>query len=351
MHHPPIGIALAAFGMSGEVFHAPLLTHNPHFVLKKIVTRQDRATQFYPQIPCTSSLEEVLHDPQVEVVVVNTPNPTHFALTKQALEAGKHVVVEKPFTVTLQEGRQLLDLARHKGLLLTVFHNRRWDGDFMTIQQVIQQKWLGEPVEYRASYDRFRNFVRSQTWKEEEGPGKGVLYDLGSHLIDQALQLFGLPQSITADIRIQRPEGQVPDNYVLWLHYGKLRVTLSTSYFVREPLPKYILHGLEGSFIKYGLDPQEEDLKEGKIPGLPGWGKENDKYWGNLNANLKGVAFKGAIETVAGSYPSFYHNLYKALRMGEPLAVLPEQALEVIGVIETAYESARLGKTLAYHPA
>ncbi|MCU0352349.1 MAG: oxidoreductase [Cytophagales bacterium] len=347
MSTAPLLVGLAAYGMSGKVFHGPLLKAHPGFRVAKIVERStERSRADFPDAVRVKSWDEITTDPAITLAVVNTPNAYHYDMCRQALEAGKHVVVEKPFTVTADEGQKLIDLAERKNRLLAVFQNRRWDGDFLTVQQVVKNRLLGQLVEYEAHYDRFRNYVEANTWKEETGPGSGILYNLGSHLIDQALVLFGMPQAVTAELRTQRPGGTIDDSYHLLLHYANLRVTLKSSYLVREPGPRYVLHGTEGTFLKWGLDPQEDALKAGRSPLEPGWGTEPESEWGHLNTQLNGLHYRGRLETLPGNYRFFYGNVYDAIVNRTPLAVSAEEALQTIRLIEAAYESHAQGKTV-----
>lgn len=343
----PISVGLASFGMSGLIFHAPLISSNPGFRLSRIVERtSEKSRERFPQATIMRSFEELVQDPDLELIVVNTPNELHLDMARQALEAGKHVILEKPITVTSAEARILIDLARSRNLVLSVFQNRRWDGDFQTVQQVVQSKLLGQIVEFEGHFDRYRNYIEANTWKEEAGPGSGILYNLGSHMIDQALVLFGPPHAVTAEVGIQRPGGQVDDYYHLTLHYPGLRVLLRSSYLVREAGPRYSLHGTEGSFIKHGLDPQEEQLKAGLRPSASGWGLEAPEFWGLLNTNVQGLHFTGRVETKAGNYPFFYQNIYRAIREGKELAVKPEESLLGLRIIETAIQSSQEKRTI-----
>jgi len=342
-----IVIGLASFGMSGKVFHAPLIMCHPSFSLKSIVERsKNEAKSIYPSVHIARSFDELLHDEEIELVIVNTPDHTHAEYAHKALMAGKHVVVEKPFTLHAGEGEDLLNVAIRKNLLLTVFQNRRWDGDFLTVQKLVKNELLGRLVEYEARYDRYRNFIQPNTWKEEPSTGTGTLYNLGSHLIDQALVLFGMPKAVTADIRILRTDGKVDDFFEVILHYSNLRVALKASYLVREPGPRYSLHGTHGSFLKYGSDPQEEALKQGRMPTEPGWGKEPEEYWGIQNTDRQGLLYRGKIETIPGNYLAFYDNIYEVLALGNELAVKPEEAIAVIKVIEAAFESNKANKMI-----
>jgi predicted dehydrogenase len=336
----PVPTALLSYGMSGEIFHAPLLEAHPGFELKKVLQRNsDKAKLRYPHIHVVRTLEEILQDAAIELVIVNTPNETHLDFTTKALQAGKHVIVEKPFTTTVKEATFLIDLAKKNQKILSVFQNRRWDGGFCTVKKVIEWGMLGSIVEYEVHYDRFRNQITPNTWKEEPGPGSGILYNLGSHILDQVLMLFGMPRAVNALIGIQRPEGKVEDFYDLRLTYPGINVIVKSSYLVREQGPHYSVHGVKGSFIKYGIDPQEEALKQGHTPGTPGWGTEPESLWGKLNTEINGLHYEGKIETLPGDYLAFYENIYQVIREGKNLEVKPEQSMQVIQLIEAAIKS------------
>lgn len=331
----PIATAILSYGMSGEVFHAPLLDAHPGFNLSLIVQRRStHASLRYRHVRIVTSVEEAIQDSSIELIIVNTPNDTHLDFAIKALEAGKHVVIEKPFTVTAAEADQLIKLAKSKNKILTVFQNRRWDGDFLTVKKVVEEKMLGKLVEFEAHYDRFRNYVEPNTWKETEGKGTGIVYNLGSHMFDQVVTLFGLPKEVDARVGIQRPAGRVDDFYDVRLSYEGLHVIVKSSYLVREQGPRYILHGTEGSFVKYGIDPQEQALKEGKKPGSTNWGVEDKSTWGKINTTVNGLHVEGNVETFPGNYLAFYQNVYEAIRESKELIVKPEQARDVIALIE-----------------
>jgi len=333
-----INVALIGYGMASRVFHAPFITTTPGLKLTKVFERQASASkEEYSQVKIVRDLDQLLKDSSVDLVVVATPNSTHYELAKRALEAGKHVIVEKPFTTTSTQARELIDLAASNDLFLSVHQNRRWDGDFLTVQKVIDAGMLGTLVEYEAHYDRFRAEPRGG-WKESD-EGTGVLFDLGSHLIDQAQVLFGVPHMITADIRTQRDFSKIVDNFELILHYDKLKVTLKSGMLVREPPPRYILHGSKGSFVKYGLDPQEEALNQGRKPTELNWGIEPRSNWGKINTEINGVHVEGEIETKPGRYQAYYQNIAAVLLEKAELAVKPEQALNTIRIIELALQS------------
>ena len=340
----PIKTGLASYGMSGLVFHAPLLHVNPGFELVKIVERSYKGSkERYPDVSIVRSFEELLQDEHIELIIVNTPDAIHYEYCKMALEAGKHVVVEKPFTIKYEEAAELVDLSKKKKQILSVFQNRRWDGDFITVKKVVQEKLLGRLVSFESHFDHYRNFIKPNTWKEESGTGAEKLYNLGTHMIDQAYDLFGLPKSVSADMGIQRTNGKADDFYNVVLRYDDILVSLKSSYMVREQGPRYLLHGTEGSFLKWGLDPQEADLKAGKYPNELNWGTEPKKLWGKLNTELNGLHFMGRIETIPGNYQAFYDNIYDVIRNGANLIVQPEQSLDLMKIIEGAIESNKTG--------
>ena len=243
-----IKVGLAAYGMSGQVFHAPFISTNPHFELCKIVERsKELSKERYPDATIVRSFEELIKDPAIELIVVNTPDSTHYEYARLALEAGKHVIVEKPFTSTTEEGEELIALAAEMGLMLSVYQNRRWDADFQTVQEIISKGLLGRLVEYESTFARYRNFIKPNTWKETGESGGGLTYNLGSHLIDQAIRLFGMPEAVFADIATMRTHGKVDDYFMIRFFRPSLapdvRVTLKASYLMREAEPRFVLHG------------------------------------------------------------------------------------------------------------
>jgi scyllo-inositol 2-dehydrogenase (NADP+) len=334
-----ISTAVLSFGMSGRVFHGPLLKAHSGFSFDAVALRKLQLLDKYPRTKIYASIEEVIQLPSIELVIVNLPNELHFPIAVAALKAGKHVVLEKPFTVTSAEGKELIQVAQEANRMLTVFHNRRWDGDFLTVKQVVEEKRLGRVVEYEAHYDRFRNYIQPNTWKEEQGAGSGILYNLGSHMIDQALTLFGKPHRVDARVGIQRTDGKVDDFYDIRMEYADKLIILKSSYLVREAGPRYMLHGEHGSFVKYGLDPQEQALNDGGVPGSIGWGTEQKDFWGKLNTEFNGDHYNGPLETIPGNYLAFYDSVYKTIREGAAPAVMPEQALLCIQIIEACMGS------------
>jgi len=335
-----IKVGMAAFGMSGKVFHAPFITANPNFELTKIVERsKDLSKEFYPKVRIVKSFDELLTDPEIELIIVNTPDSTHYEYTKQALNAGKHVIVEKPFTTTVSQAEELVSLAREKALTLSVYQNRRWDADFLTVQHIIKKGLLGRLVEYESTFQRYRNFIKPGTWKESGEAGGGLTYNLGSHLIDQALVLFGKPEAIYAETAIMRDGGKVDDYFLIRLIYPQIKVNLKASYLMREPLPRFILHGTLGSYVKYGTDKQEEALTAGEKPDSPHWGEETEEEWGIINTEIEEKVFRGKYPSLTGNYAGFYQNVYEHIRKDTPLLTDAQDIIEVIKVIEAAYKS------------
>lgn len=343
----PIKTALCSFGMSGLVFHSPFLSINPGFNFYAVWERtKNEAAKKFPNVITYRSLEEMLADELVELVIVNTPNSTHYEYAKKALDAGKHVIVEKPFTVNVKEAEELITLAKKQKKLLSVYQNRRYDSDYKTIKKVLDKKLLGEVVEAEFHFDRFREELSPKQHKEIPGPGTGVLYDLGAHIIDQALQLFGIPEKVFADIRAIRPVSKVDDYFEVLLYYPNLRVRLKASYSVKEALPGYILHGLKGSFIKPKTDVQETLLQAGNIPGGKDWGTEPETEKGLLHTEIDGKEVRKYIDSERGNYDDYYSGIYDAIRNNKPLPVTAEEGKNVIRIIETAFESSKAQRVI-----
>jgi predicted dehydrogenase len=338
----PVLAGLASYGMSGKVFHGPLLSAHANFKVAAVLERhREESRGMHPDSLLVRSFDELCRMDSLELIVVNTPDPAHFEYCKQALEAGKHVVVEKPFTQTAEEAKILTALAAARRRMLTVFHNRRWDSDFLTVQKIVQSEELGRLTEFEAHFDRFRPEVTTESWKESATSHTGTLYNLGSHLIDQSLVLFGNPRGVYADIRKMRDRARVDDSFELLLRYDSVRVSLKASYLVKEPGPKFIVHGTKGSFVKWGADPQEEALKAGVIPGGQGWGAEKEQDYGLLNTVDHGVESRRRVPSLHGNYLQFYDGVYEAVRNGHQPPVDPSGAGEVIRIIEAAYLSSR----------
>jgi predicted dehydrogenase len=338
-----IRVALIGYGYAGRTFHAPLIRATPGLDLAVVCSsRPERVRADLPDTLVVASTAEVCALSIVELVVVATPNDSHAPIATMALRAGKHVVVDKPFTLTVDEARQLSSLAQQAGRLLAVFQSRRWDGDFLALAGLIAGGVLGEISHFESHFDRYRPAVRDR-WRERDGPGSGLWHDLGPHLADQALQLFGLPQRILASFARQRAGAQSDDWAHVVLEYPRLRVILHASVLVAAPVTRFIVHGQDGTWIKYGLDPQERRLVAALTPDESG---------------SAGVAeYAEAIEGVSGTkretpiprgdYGQFYVNIVEALRGTGDNPVPPTQVLPVVAVIETAIGSAAEGRALS----
>jgi scyllo-inositol 2-dehydrogenase (NADP+) len=336
----PINTALLSFGMSGRVFHAPFLRVHEGFNFYAVWERtKNLAQEKYSFVKTYRSLEELLNDDAIELVIVNTPSITHYEYAKKCLQANKNVVVEKPFTPTVEEGEELIALAKEKNKLLSVFQNRRYDSDYKTVKKVVEEKLLGELTEAEFHYDRYTEQLSYKVHKESPTPGVGIVYDLGSHLIDQALQLFGMPHSVFADIDTLRPSSKVDDFVELLMFYNHFRVRIHASLLVCDQLPSYILHGRKGSFIKAKTDIQEVDLQAGKIPNTPDWGREPENEKGVLSIEKDGTIIKEYIPSLQGNYMEYYDGIYKAMRLQQPLPVTAEEGLNVIRIITAAHKS------------
>lgn len=343
-----IHVGLIGYGMSGAVFHAPLIRHVEGLKLSAVVSsKPEKVMRDLPEVEVISSSEELLAREDISLIVITTPNTLHYPLAKAAIASGKHVVVEKPFTVTSEEADELIDLARKQGVLLSVYHNRRWDNDFLTVRRLVESGCLGEIALYEAHYDRYRPKVRDR-WREWDMPGSGTLYDLGSHLIDQTLVLFGPPRTVWADLGAQRSGAQTVDYFHLVLDYGRQKAILHSGSLVRNPGPRFQLHGEKGSFIKYGMDPQENQLKRGISPGDPGYGLDREEDYGEIAVNLNGLTVKGRVETMPGNYSSYYEGMVKAISSNHPVPVSAEEARDVIRVIECAMRSHREKRAIVY---
>lgn len=339
----PIKTGIASYGLSGQVFHTPFVHANPGFELTAVVERsRDLVRARYPQVRRETSYESLLADPQIELVVVNTPDTTHYEFVKMALAAGKHVIVEKPFVSSLGEAEELVSLAEREGLLLTVYQNRRFDGDFQTVKQIYDSGALGRVVEFDSAYQRFRNVVVAGTWKERADRHVGLTYNLGSHAVDQALVLFGMPDAVFADIDTLRDGSAVDDYFNITLYYPRMRANLKAGYLMREPGPHYRLHGTAGSYVVYGMDPQEEGLKVDVLPGNEAYGVFPESQWGVLHTD----AGREKFPTVNGNYMRYYDNIYDVLRRGSRPEVTHVQMLELIRILESCFASRDSGEVI-----
>lgn len=337
-----IKTALASFGMSGLVFHGPSLKVHSDFEVVKILERsKNLSKELFPDAIIVRSYEEIISDPEIELVVVNTPDQLHYEMVKQALLAGKHVVVEKPIALNSVEAMELVELACKKAVVLTVYQNRRWDGDFRTVQKILEEGKLGRLVEFESHFDRYRTFITPDTWKEEGDEYAGVLFNLGSHMVDQVVVLFGKPKALTSHLKIVRTGGIVTDYYDIRLEYDGFSALLKCSYLVKYAGPRYILNGELGTFHKSGIDPQEEILKTGKLPVGSDWGTEPSDDWGILFYENENEDIEELVETIPGNYNIFYDNVSDAIRNGAELFVKPEETVEVLKILESCLISNR----------
>ncbi|WP_054027632.1 oxidoreductase [Bacillus sp. FJAT-28004] len=341
-------VGLIGYGYAGCTFHAPVITSVPELKLTKVVERKGTLSKMrYPWVKVVDDACDLYEDPDIDLIVVATPSMDHFTFTRAALLAGKHVVVEKPFTSTSAEADELIALAKRQGKVLSVFHNRRWDGDFLTIKELLRQGRLGQLMECEFRWDGFNPEV-SGNWRDAAGPGTGVWYDLGVHFLDQALCLFGIPESIEADIQTQRKGGAAPDYFDVTLRYpDHLKVVLKSSRFVRIPTPRYSLHGTLGSYVKYGTDPQESALIAGHTPAtISDWGMEPSELWGKIRTSINGIHFEGTIETFPGNYTHYYQNVYDHIVGRSELEVKAEEARTGIRIVELALKSCAEGRAI-----
>ena len=349
----PIRAAVIGFGNGGRTFHTAFISAVPGLELAAIVQRKgDDAAQAYPNARIYRSVEEMLADKSVQMVSVTTSNQTHFEIGRQCLKAGKHTVIDKPFATTSAEAAELIDLASERNLIVSAFQNRRWDGDFKTIQKILSSGALGRLVVFESHYDRFRQEPKLNMWKESGLFGGGQLYDLGTHILDQALNLFGAPKSITAGIRTDRDHALNDDAFDIRLNYigeteKNLTVWLRSTMTAAIAGPRFTLHGTRGSFVKFGIDPQEDAIKAGAIIGSPWksmpWGEEPESDWGLLKLDS---GKEEPIRTDAGDYREYYANVRDAILGIAPLAVPGSDAWRTARIIELAHQSSSEGRTV-----
>jgi scyllo-inositol 2-dehydrogenase (NADP+) len=340
-------VGLIGFGLAGQALHAPAIRDVDGLELACILERsRDLAKEQYPEVRVARTLDELLADKEIRLCVIATPNTSHVELAKQCMAASRDVVLDKPFTNTSQEAAELIAFAARHKRLLTVFHNRRWDGDFLTVKKLLDSGVLGRLVEMESHFDRFRPRLKPGAWREQPSPGSGFLYDLGPHLLDQAFALFGLPQAVTANVLCQRDGAQADDAFEMRLDYPRLSVILGSSMLAGAPSPRFLLRGTRGSFVKYSFDPQDN-------PGREGWyapfrSENAEAQWGTLYA-LEGNTLKEQkVKIEAGDYRAFYENVREAILVGAPLEVTAEDGARTIRAIELALESSRQRRTIPW---
>jgi len=341
----PIKVALIGYGLAGAVFHGPLISSTPGMSLATIVTRDPgrraRASSDHPDARLLAGVDPLWRRPaDHDLVVVATPNRSHVPLGLAALEAGLPVVIDKPMAPTAEEGRRLVAEATERDLLLAVFQNRRWDGDFLTVRRLLSEDALGPIVRFESRFERWRPRVRPEAWRERGEPEEagGLLFDLGSHLIDQAVVLFGPPRTVYAEVDRRRPSAEVDDDvFVALEHEAGVRSHLWMSVLAAIPGPRMRVLGMGAAYEKFGLDVQERALSEGARPDDPEWGREPSDRWGRLSTGDG----ERTVETDPGAYTEFYRGIAASLRDGTPPPVDPNDSVMGLGIIEAARESAR----------
>jgi predicted dehydrogenase len=359
-----IHTAVLGYGLAGKVFHCPFVSAVPGLELSAIVQRTgDTARERYPNARILKSVDDAFADPNIDLIVVALPNDTHFDMAKAALEAGKHVVIDKPFASSSKEARILIDLAKSKGKVLAPFHNRRWDCDFLTLQKLLKEGLLGRVVEVFSAYDRFRPIQRPNTWKEAASPTSGILFDLGPHLVDQALALFGAPARVIGSIREDRDQTDINDAVDITFEYdstpfwpGKpVRFNCHATMLAADAAPRFRVHGTHGSWTKSGLDPQENALLNlGATPPQVGspepWLPEPEASWGTLTLATERKEpvqlERKPYPSVTGDYRNFYVSVRDAIAEGKPLAVPAEDGFRTVRLLELALQSTRERRTL-----
>ncbi|PPT67609.1 oxidoreductase [Xanthomonas arboricola] len=339
----PFNLAVVGYGYVGRTFHAPLIAGTPGLALHSVVSSKPQQVQAdFPDVAVLADLETALADPALDAVVLATPNQTHAPFALQALAAGKHVLVDKPFALDAAQAREVVAAAAAAGRIVSVFQNRRWDADFLTVRRLIDEGQLGEVVEFHSHFDRFRPQVRDR-WRESDIPGAGLWYDLGPHLLDQALQLFGTPQAIGADLQRQRSQARSDDYFHVTLRYPRLRVILHAGSLVADSGLRFAVHGTRGSYLKHGLDTQEDQLRAGRRPGTAGWGVDP------LPGTLTRVDDEGRVhthqpDTTPGDYRQCYAAFRDALAGAGPAPVSGADAVQVMELLELAKRSAASGQ-------
>ncbi|CAE6714167.1 oxidoreductase [Xanthomonas arboricola] len=339
----PFNLAVVGYGYVGRTFHAPLIAGTPGLALHSVVSSKPQQVQAdFPDVAVLADLETALADPALDAVVLATPNQTHAPFALQAMAAGKHVLVDKPFALDAAQAREVVAAAAAAGRIVSVFQNRRWDADFLTVRRLIDEGQLGEVVEFHSHFDRFRPQVRDR-WRESDIPGAGLWYDLGPHLLDQALQLFGTPQAIGADLQRQRNQARSDDYFHVTLRYPRLRVILHAGSLVADSGLRFAVHGTRGSYLKHGLDTQEDQLRAGRRPGTAGWGVDP------LPGTLTRVDDEGRVhthqpDTTPGDYRQCYAAFRDALAGAGPAPVSGADAVQVMELLELAQRSAASGQ-------
>lgn len=343
-----IKTGICSYGMSGKLFHAPFVESHPGFELAAIVERNNNdSREKYPGSRLYRSVEELCADKDLDLVIVNTPTYLHYDQVKMALQAGKHVMVEKPFTTKVKEAEELTELAKKLNLHLTIYQNRRYDGDYRAVKKVVDEKLLGELREIEIRYDRYRPSFGGKPHKEGDVPGAGIIYDLSPHLVDQALQLFGWPKALFADVWKMRDDVQAKDYFEILFYYDRMRVRLKATCIARQTVPAYILHGMKGSFLQERSDMQEQQLLAGEVPSLESWSAAPSQPDGFLHTEADGKPLRKHLTSAPGNYMGIFDDLYKFYNGAGPNPVPPEDGIKTVRIIEAALESSSTGKVVA----
>ncbi|MER0238471.1 oxidoreductase [Fulvimarina sp. MAC8] len=335
-----LNVGLIGFGLAGSVFHAPLIAAEPRMKLTAVSTSRDLPEEF-ASARTYADPKELIADPEIDLVAIASPNPSHAPLARAALMAGKHVVIDKPFAIDTREAQGLIDLANLQGRHLSVFQNRRWDGNFITVRELLDESAVGEVRYCEIHFDRFRAKPK-EGWRETVAPGSGVLYDLGPHLLDQALCLFGKPKWLFADVATQRDGAKVDDYFHIILDYDRTRVVVHASTLTAKTGPRLIAHGMKGSLYQYGMDQQEPQLIEGLRPGQPGWGEAEE-----VSVTISDGESERQVAPKPGSYENFYRAVAAAIRDGAPTPVTHDEAYTLMTMLEAARRSAEEGRKIA----
>ena len=342
-----INIGLIGFGFAAQTFHLPLILANQDLAITAVSSSNEKKVfEVLSDVEVFANAEQLIVESSVDLVVITAPNDVHFSLAKLALENNKHVVIEKPMTTTTEEAMALIELAERKKLKLTVFHNRRWDGDFLTIKSLIDENKVGKVKVFESHFDRFRPEVRNR-WREQPGEGTGIWYDLGPHLVDQALQLFGLPKAVVGQCLATRAGSQVCDYFHVTLGYDDKQVILCSSPFQAGRNIRFQLQGESGAYIKYGLDPQEQQLKDGVEVNGPQFGRENESDYGVLTCQVNDLTPE-PVTTSVGDYAAFYRELASAISNDTPVPVPPREIVDVMRVLSLAQQSSDEGRKLSF---
>lgn len=347
-----IDVGLVGFGLAGRAFHAPVIRAVPGLRLAAMVQRNgNEAATRYPDVRVVRTLVELLNIREIRLVVIATPNDSHYQLAHRCLAAGRDVLVDKPFTTTLEKAKALVEFAKKQGRLITVYQNRRYDGDFQALLQIVKSGVLGKIASFEANYDRFRPQLKPGAWRERSGLGNGIFFDLGPHLLDYALTLFGMPEAVTADVRIERDGAVVDDTFDVALQYRSgLRADLRSSILALVPRPRFVVHGTNGAFFKQTVDPQELNLRYGKIPAEGPWGAEAEENWGVLTIPENGGLRQRRVPSVNCDFRDFYANLRDAMLGKAELAVSPELAIDVMRLLQLARQSSNERRTVSLPP-